>query len=318
LEGVDNGLDQLNAALVQRDEAVCVAYDDLDVLAGEVAAIHELARELLAFWLVQSRRWTHLRCKVFLRTDIFNAEVLSFPDSSKLRPRSVTLSWTGNSLFRLLLKRLANGEQSLEWGRYWEALLPGDCWRSVEPWGVVPATDEASHQRFIGSVIGQYMGSDPRRGLSHPWVTNHLQDARRMVVPRSFLNLFEAAAKRQLEEGLPRAGGRLLEPTEIQAALQEVSELRIQELAEEYPWVNDLKQVLEANTVPMGRTAFLGLIGKVSWSSPPIHADPKQIAQDLLDLAILRQTSDGRIHVPDIYLYGFRLKRKGGIRRPKA
>jgi hypothetical protein len=33
-----------------------------------------------------------------LRTDIFDAEALAFPDSSKLRPRSLALNWSHENL----------------------------------------------------------------------------------------------------------------------------------------------------------------------------------------------------------------------------
>lgn len=34
-------------------------------------------------------------------------------------------------------------------------------------------------------------------------------------------------------------------------------------------------------------------------------------------LGIVMETPDNRVNVPEIYLHGFGLKRKGGIRRPK-
>ena len=35
------------------------------------------------------------------------------------------------------------------------------------------------------------------------------------------------------------------------------------------------------------------------------------------DYTDVMETPDNRVNVPEIYLYGFGLKRKGGIRRPK-
>ena len=43
----------------------------------------------------------------------------------------------------------------------------------------------------------------------------------------------------------------------------------------------------------------------------------QEIYDVLLTLGIIMETPDNRVNVPEIYLYGFGLKRKGGIRRPK-
>ena len=42
-----------------------------------------------------------------------------------------------------------------------------------------------------------------------------------------------------------------------------------------------------------------------------------EILDVLLTLGVVMKTTDGRINVPEIYLHGFGLKRKGGIKRPK-
>ena len=42
-----------------------------------------------------------------------------------------------------------------------------------------------------------------------------------------------------------------------------------------------------------------------------------EIFDMLLTLGIIMETNDGRVNVPEIYLYGFGLKRKGGIKRKK-
>ena len=37
----------------------------------------------------------------------------------------------------------------------------------------------------------------------------------------------------------------------------------------------------------------------------------------LMTLGIVMKTADERVNIPEIYLHGFGLKRKGGIKRPK-
>ena len=48
----------------------------------------------------------------------------------------------------------------------------------------------------------------------------------------------------------------------------------------------------------------------------PEHT-PQGIFSVLQRLGIVMIASDGRVNVPEIYLHGFRMKRKGGLRRPE-
>jgi len=320
LDDVLNALDRVDEALKGEGRYLYVTYDDLDVLATKMTHVYPLVRELLALWLRNSRRWGNLRCKVFLRTDIFDADELAFTDSSKLRPRSVTLRWVPDNLYRLVLKRLLNGKLGDEWRKYLKDPLRSERIRTEHPWGIVPTTGEPEHKEVVKVLVGSYMGSDPRRGATYSWFLNHLRDSLKDIAPRSFLKLFEASAKRQLASGLPRSD-HLLEPQHIAGALGDVSTDRISELTnEEYPWIRTIAKQLDRKTVPMERREFRKLLTQIEWSegSKPLYVEPDRLIDYLLSLGILRATDDGRIHVPDIYLYGFGLRRKGGIRRPRA
>ncbi len=55
-----------------------------------------------------------------------------------------------------------------------------------------------------------------------------------------------------------------------------------------------------------------------SWSSrgsirPPADR-PTDLVDYLIELGIFRQRYNGKIDVPDLYLFGLRLRRKGGVR----
>ncbi len=319
LEELNRALDGVERKLQDQNASLVVTYDDLDVLAAKLVQVYPLVRELLALWLDRSRRWNRLRCKIFLRTDIFNAEALSFADSSKLHPHSLTLGWTQENLYRVLIKRLVNGAEGELWRAYFSSCVSSASWEKLEPWGLVPRTTIENHQKIAIKMVGEYMGTDPKRGVTYRWFFNHLQDSLGSIAPRSFLNLFGYAANQQ-REGLEKLSSNfLLSPTPIQGALQDVSIARIAELAEEYPWIRALKKSLARNVVPMLREEFANLLKRTQWEreSRPRHSQPERIIDDLLGLGIIRETADKRIHVPDIYLYGFELKRRGGIKRPQ-
>lgn len=322
LESVRAALDRADEALTQEKQFLAITYDDLDILAAKVADVYPLVRELLAFWLRNSRRWTSLRCKIFLRTDIFAAEELAFTDSSKLRPLSVTLRWSAENLYRLVLKRLLNGEQGSGWKAFIGSKIKKGQLKVRDPWGIDPETNESDHRAFMGLIVGEWMGSNPRRGETYRWFLNHLQDSRGDIAPRSFLKLFESSAVRQVTAGLPSTL-HLVSPEQIAGALAEVSQDRINELKEEYGWIGEIGRKLKGQTVPMQRPEFRKLIGRLDWGELPEILRNKSDRRDrlidyLISLGILRETADKRIHVPDIYLFGFGLKRKGGIRRPRV
>lgn len=49
---------------------------------------------------------------------------------------------------------------------------------------------------------------------------------------------------------------------------------------------------------------------------PPAN-NSEEILKYLLQMGIVESRFDGRINMPEIYLYGFQVKRKGGVKRPK-
>jgi len=316
---VMQAFDDVETTLSQSQRFVIVIYDDLDVLASTVADVYPLVRKLLAFWLSNARRWRALRGKIFLRTDIFESEGLAFPDSSKLRPLSVTLRWNADNLYRLVLKRLLNGTDSEAWPQYIKRFIKSSKLKNRGVWGIVPETDERNHRSFMEQLVGKWMGSDKRRGDTYQWFLNHLQDSRGDIAPRSFLKLFELSGEHQLRTPGP-PDDHLLSPEQIMGALSDVSMDRIQELGEEYTWIGEVSSKLKGNTVPMSRRDCFSLFRKIEPERLPsmIRSRPEQLVDYLMSLGILRETDDQRIHVPDIYLFGFEMKRKGGIRRPHA
>jgi hypothetical protein len=179
--------------------------------------------------------------------------------------------------------------------------------------------DANMFEELIEKMIGKYMGSSPRKGFTYRWIPNHLQDAGGRIAPRSFLKLFSLAAANQQSKSTSETSN-LLQPSDLQGALMDTSEDRIKELAqEEYPWLESLKTTLTGQRVPMPKDTFLNLIKETKWDDNklPPSEKPEGIFQYLLQLGVIDTRSDGRINIPEIYLYGFQVKRHGGVKRPK-
>lgn len=170
------------------------------------------------------------------------------------------------------------------------------------------------------AIIGRFMGADARKGKSYTWIPNHLQDGGGKIAPRSFLKLFALAAERRLPSIHELQGTHLLLPSDLQNGLQQTSEDRIQELTEEeYPWLTALIDQLKDMEVPTDQAKFIQAIDETKWQAetPPPITDAQELIYYLQRLGIIEIRLDKRINVPEIYLYGFQMKRRGGVRRAK-
>ncbi len=115
---------------------------------------------------------------------------------------------------------------------------------------------------------------------------------------------------------------RVLLPTRLQGAVAHVSVDRVQELTlEEYQWLQNLIRRLKNKTMLMDLDEFLTYLVPQNWPETERERLPGKTDHEILEcletLGIVIRTTDGRINIPEIYLHGFGLKRKGGIKRPK-
>ncbi|KEO84310.1 hypothetical protein EL26_05955 [Tumebacillus flagellatus] len=319
LEIISFVLDKVDETLIKEDRWLFITYDELDKLTISHSKLAIPIRELLAFWLDRWRRWDRIRPKIFLRNDLFAPEFLGFPDASKLQAYQIRLEWQASWLYQLFMKRMANSDARLL--QYLQK-VPDVISKHDPILGYIPRSEERVYQDVIRNMVGQFMGKDAKKGITHRWIPNHLQDSNGRIAPRSFIKLFERAARFELErfdlKQLP--DDRLLQPTHLQGALMETSIDRIRELAEEeYPWLNDLKPSLAGIEVPTAKSNILAAIRNTEWrkESKVPASDSDGIFKVLLKLGVLETRSDGKVNMPDIYLYGFSMLRRGGIRRPK-
>lgn len=317
LEKLNSVLDKLDLKLIEADDWLFVTYDELDRLVASYTALASPIRELLALWLDRWRRWDRIRPKIFLRTDLFRDDFLSFPDASKLQAHQIRLEWKHSWLYQLLVKRLANS--GTEMTEYLQN-IPGLIIENKTGLGWTATSNEKLFEELIERMIGKYMGANAKKGITYRWIPNHLQDAGGRIAPRSFLKLFALAAQSRIQQlSFVEQNTLLLQPSDLQGALMNTSDDRILELQEEYPWLESLKMSLVNLRAPMQQEIFLEAVKSTRWSpekQPPV-INPEGILQYLLQLGIVESRSDGRINMPEIYLYGFQVKRKGGVKRPK-
>jgi hypothetical protein len=181
----------------------------------------------------------------------------------------------------------------------------------------LPEKGRISQKSFIDHLAGEQMGKGLGKGYTYRWIPNRLQDAHVRVVPRSLLNLIGYAAKTACTQPPLAVGDRLLHPDELHKALEQTSLGRVQELAEEHKVVARLKN-LEGLTVMLdSRRVQRKLAEPVAGEEDGFGDDGNRVMSELIRLGVLSVRPDGRIDVPDIYRYGFGIKRKGGVARPR-
>ena len=150
-------------------------------------------------------------------------------------------------------------------------------------------------------------------------------DGRLRVSPRSLVRLIEQAAGKDAVNRALRPP-RLIHPTALRQALDDVSDNHVtQGISSEWPWLDGVKERLARDRlVPWARREVVDLFDtdwKGNWGTregstirPPVE-QPADFVDYLIDLGVFRRRSDDRIDVPDLYLSGLSLRRKGGVKR---
>lgn len=330
---VTAALDALDERLVREDRWLFVTYDELDTMVlDDWATMGFLIRGLVSFWAAYSRRWKRLRAKIFLRSDFYkHHRDVAGADVAKLAGNRVELQWSDRNLYGALLTHVLNLKESSG-----ERPLRDYFARAVRTTvdtvlGEIPQLASADDAKpFVERLVAEYMGANKGKGLSFRWMLDHLRDGNERALPRSLVWLVAFAA--EIERDTPRAtGAHLLHHVSVRNALDAVSrEYVAQARTHELPWLEGLGDRLKRDrAVPWGRRELVKLLGADfagSWSptgARPPGVDADDLLTNLIELGIIRRRTGGSssagggandmFDVPDLYLHGLDLRRKGGV-----
>lgn len=315
-----------NEAFLSKEQKGLIVFDALDRSSHDWQVMDHIVRDLLRviLWL---KSWPRLHAKVFLRDDQFSRTVTDFPDASKLSATKAELTWQPHDLHGLLWQLLCNAPP--EHGDILRKLygsavgeppaLAQDSWVLSDD-----VRREGPKQRALFErLAGPWMGKDRRRGVPYIWTVSHLSDGRGRTSPRSFLAAILKAAEDSFEKYPDYTYA--LHYESIKRGVQKASSIRIDEMAEEYPWVKKLFEPLQRLTVPCEfsviearwNQAFPSGIKDVAPDRfPPQHAEHgwPGVREDLERLGFFSKMTDARINMPDLYRVGFGLGRRGGVK----
>lgn len=325
-------IQRANSAFDADNQYGLIVFDALDRTSNDWREMDSIVRGLLrtALWL---KSYPRLHAKVFLREDQFERTVTDFPDSSKLLATKAELIWARHDLHGLLWQRLINApdmQGSLLRALYQSVVghLPGQ----YETAYLLPdelKRESATQRTLFEALAGPWMGKDKRRGVPYTWSVGHLADGRGQTSPRSFLAAIRQAAEDSEERYVdyPLA----LHYESIKRGIQKASEIRVNEMAEDFPWVRVFLENLRGLNVPCEYDLVLDRWHQTYPNGPSsAHTDahterlPPQhvergwegIRDDLIRLGVVELKKDGRIDMPDLYRVGFGLGRRGGV-KPK-
>lgn len=321
-------LEKANKVLDEKKEAILIVFDALDRSSQDWQQMDTIVRDLLR-QVLSLKRFPRLHAKVFLREDQYHGRnIANFPDASKILATRVELTWASNDLHGLLWQRLCNapgnaGKQLRELYKDVVGVLPLRLDSSLWQLGEQVKRDEMIQRELFIRIAGKWMGKDRRRGIPYVWTVGHLADGRGRTSPRSFLLALSVATEDSME--------RYPEPEyplhydSIKHGVLKASDNRVDEVAEDYPWVRECMKPLHGLTVPCPFESIVerwqvGLSDDLRELThgqlPPEHyaEGHSGVRYDLETLGIFETMKDGRVNMPDLYRVGFGLGRKGGVK----
>jgi hypothetical protein len=321
-------LEAADQRLSSQGETLLVLFDALDRMADDWQHINRLAKGLLQEAL-NMRSTRAIRCKVYVRPDLLqDASVTSFADYSKLLATKASLVWQRADLYALLYQCLGNSTVSRKQFSAWADKGRATTTGASGDWAVPSALrkDEERQEALFERIAGKAMGSSVKRGKPYTWLVNHLQDGLNQVSPRSFLAALGKAAGETAEDfDLP------VDYRGIQRGVQEASQIRVQEITEDYPWVRRVMDPLRGNlTVPcaafeiekiwteqqtLDQLEKLLKSGEAAVKLPPqnVGQGPSGILLDLEALGMVQRLEGKRIQMPDVFRVAFGFGRRGGV-----
>jgi hypothetical protein len=328
----------MDQVLAKAGTTYVLVVDALDVIADEWAAIRVQLEGLIKVALAV-RALHSVRMKLFIRPDMADDRRLwEVGDASKLRHSEVMLAWRRRDLYGLLWTVLANSPDDPDsqgaagfrnhCAQFFDSKFEyqNDSWRPRQRL----VEDEDRQQEVFRALAGDYMGAGPTKGDTYKWVTNHLSDAAGFAAPRSFLlAMKEGAVQTKSQE-------TVLDKTGIESGARSASKVRVEELSEDYRWMDTVLKAMEGLIVPLteedlvvrwkqrrtiaalknlagGRDRRFIPPGAVLETRDENEAYTKLIEQ-LMRLKVFFSLSDGRINMPDLFRLQANVKRKGGMK----
>lgn len=315
-EIISDLLHDLDEQLWTVDKVVILTYDYLDVaLTKEYRG--DMIAALISLWFENIPRLARIKSKIFLREDIFKFEVKEgITDKAKLNNYTANLGWNYDYLLAMVWKRIV--ENSDELANIFKSILYKDGYSLPEYEdyiGFVPLPNNESNKIILKEIIGEKMGKG-NKAYTYNWIFYRLADTNNKIIPRSILKLFSMAAKNEIADSSRIDTNKMpiLRPKSLENSTQEVSTYTLRDLSEEYGEYENIFINMKnyCSSFPADESNFKEALIKCGIEEDNV----KTIIDELKEIGFLkeyqRKKSDPiRYHIPDIYLKGMGISRKG-------
>ncbi|AYL95823.1 P-loop ATPase, Sll1717 family [Mucilaginibacter celer] len=313
---LDTQIEKISVRLDSTKTFITVIYDYLDVLITDEKGLRgRILSALLEVWRSLQTRQTRLSAKIFMRKDIFEREV-ELTDKVKLNNHISEINWEYNQLLNIVWKRLYQSGQSLP---LWITSNIEEKSETFTGLGIIPELQENDNRKFLSELLGEYMGGN-NKAFPYNWILYHISDTKTRIQPRSLLNLFSQAASLQIEDKDSQTRENLLRPKNMELAMDRVSQHRVQDIKEEYPKLKPIFDNLKnyRQQFPAEESALDDALNKLVNDNTNLSGIPiPDIKKTLEEIGVLYEykftpkNREKRFHIPDLYLIGMGLKRKG-------
>lgn len=332
LERYAEVITDFDARLHKRQKKLLLVFDALDLLGDTWEQKQLLLRALLSLAL-SAKSYRAIRFKLFMRPDQYaDSNLFTFPDASKIKNDRVDLTWQAQDLYGLLFLRLL---QSSGAGESFKQLMASTVSRARvtgEEYDTLWQQSPDEQKQIVDALAGEFMGSTAKRGRVYTWLPTHLGDALGETSPRTFLTAWQVAARHG-----PPPSDKAVDHLGLSEGVRKASEDRLSELQQDYPWINVVLSPLAGESVPMlwphleaiwrrsgAVKAILSDKHSGSWAGPlPALRDPETKAERVLldtlcTIGVFERRANDKVNVPDIFRVEARIKRRGGVKPPRA
>jgi len=294
----------LNEETRNNSQKLWFLYDDLDEDFPEAGEVRKQALTGL-FQLVQScdaNRLTEIRFKIFLREDIWNR--LSFDNKSHFTGRDILLQWTRIDFLRLALRQAIQSDFK-------------DLVDRISPVAVesIDLANEDAIDKALEILWGSHRRGGNRSKKVSRWVYERLTDSSGTTFPRSLSILLKEAKEQELtykgQSSSKFREDRLLQSKSLELGLKKASEKRCEEIKEEYPHLIIFFEALNGKSALLEKEQLQAIWQNSAFS---IIENFEEFASFLGEIGILEwREKDQRYKFADIYVYGFKMDRRGAV-----
>lgn len=327
LKTVYEKLNFFEKLLSENDIKLYLIYDYLDVYISKVSQIRgSIISGLISMWQRWDKLYNRIKCKIFLRSDIYDEEVV-VNNKTHLDDNKISLVWNYNDLLKIILKYLIS-----EFNEIYEK-LDFVIEREDKILGVFITNDEEK----IYKAIELLFGNSIHGGFSSTikWIRNHLCDGNKDITPRTILWMLQLGAyyENSINKYLMKKEV-LINGYCIKYALKgnkeikgdSISRKKLMELREEYPefyqYIEGLESKIEAGRFPLERKKLIEAFDEIMNEKKELLEEnfhriiaPEELIIKLKEVGVLNIYKEHKGEVlytiPDLYLYGLGLTRKG-------